>query len=882
MKPERWKRVDALLSAVLECKEEHRATFLAQQCEGDEELQRQVEALLRAHNAASGFLETPPLEAAEALVQNVPAGSTQPAGASQVGWQQAHSGRVLSHYRLGEPLAAGGMGVVYRATDLKLGRAVAIKLISHRLAADETAKARFLREARTASALDHPNIGVIHEIGEEDGELFIVMALYEGQTLKQRLEKGPLPLNDGIHVMRELALGLEAAHRAGIVHRDIKPANAMLTNTGSIKILDFGLAKLASSGAEQTLTQTGQAIGTLLYMSPEQLKGEAVDARSDLWSLGVLAYQLFSGVCPFKADSNAATAARILNEEPPPLTTVSGLPSWLAEIVSQLLRKNPSERLQTASEVLERLEHGRQRASSKPSTSRPEWLSQLKHRRLIVVATGAVLALGALGLYFYNHSSAPRTGRAVKSLIVLPFVNAGKSPDTEYLSDGIAESLIDNLSQIPELQVIARTTAFRYRGKDADFPRLWRELSVDAVLTGRVQQRGDTLVVQADLVNPRTGAQLWGEKYNRLLTDLQEVESGIAKAISDKLSPKLSPALRQRLTKRHTQNPEAYELYLKGRYEWNKRTEEDLKKSIQYFNQAIEKDPDFALAYAGLADVYNVSPAHLSLSPRDLIQQAKVAATKALELDDTLAEAYSALATLKTREGDWPGAERDFRKAIQLNSGFSTAHYFYAHFFLLPTGRFEEAIAEMQTALKLDPFSTIANLNLAETFYYARRYDETIAQLKKGQQIDPNPERAQFHLGYYYEQSGRIKEAIGVWETLPPSVFTYYEVEPYGFLVDPRKVALVKQAYAVSGAQGYWQKMLEFSKDRAKQINLPPWDMANLCAHSGDKDQAFEWLEKAYESRDEWVRFLKVEPAFDSLRADPRYADLLRRIGLSR
>jgi eukaryotic-like serine/threonine-protein kinase len=458
------------------------------------------------------------------------------------------SGRVLSHYRLEERLGSGGMGLLYRATDLALGRAVAVKLLARHLVSDESAKVRLIREARAASALDHPNIATIYDVGEHDGEIFIVMALYGGETLKQRIDRGPLPLSEALADLRQVALGLEAAHRSGIVHRDIKPANVFLTKDGTVKILDFGLAKLLSQSQSQ-VTQDGQAMGTVLYMSPEQLGGERVDARSDLWSLGVLAYEMLSGVAPFRADSNPAIATRILNDQPPSLVAIPGVPVGVADLVSQLLRKNPAERPPSATELLSQLSSPDR--STVASAVPPGRLRRAK----VAVAAAAILALVLGTLYLYLQRRGARSqGGTGKSLVVLPFVNASGNADMEFLSDGIAESLIDNLSQIPELRVIARNTAFAYKGKDVDLQKLGREISVDTVLTGRVQQRGDTVTVHADLVNLAYRRQLWGERFSRKLTDLPALEESVANAISEQLRPRLSADVRQRLTKHSTES----------------------------------------------------------------------------------------------------------------------------------------------------------------------------------------------------------------------------------------------------------------------------------------------------------------------------------------
>ncbi len=846
MTPEHWQQVKRLFDAALERDAVSRHSFLSQACGGDSELQKEVEKLLAAHEQAGSFMAVTGTQLSRVSEETI-------AASSEI---DLFAGRVLSHYRVEARLGSGGMGVVYRATDLKLGRAVAIKLLSRQFATSENAKARFLREARAASALDHPNIGAIYELGEQDGELFIAIALYEGETLKQRLEKGRLTIPDAVDVLRQVALGLEAAHRVAIVHRDIKPANILITTAGIIKILDFGLAKLVSDSQGQMMTQEGQTMGTLLYMSPEQLRGEPVDGRTDLWSLGVVAYEVLAGVSPFQTDSKAATAARILNDEPVSLASIPAVPDWLAQLVSQLLQKKPAERPQSASEVRQRLEH------------RPHPSLEIKRRRfaLLRVLGVAALIIGAAGLYVLQRRETRNQASAIKSLVVLPFVNDSANAEMEYLSDGIAESVIDNLSQIPELQVIARNTAFRYKGKDVDFQRLGRELSVGAVVTGRVQQRGNTLVVRADLVNLETGSEIWGEKYNRKLTDLLAVEAEIATAISEKLRPRLTARMQQRVAKRNT-NLEAYQLYLRGRYFWNKRTKEAVNQSLEYFQRATELDPDYALAYAGLADAYG-SLAHLQYArTEEVYPKAEAAALKALALDEELPEAHAALGYIKMTQWDWLTTEKECKRAIALSPSYALAHSWYG-VLLLRMARFEEAAAEFTQALQLDPASVAYIGNLGWTFCLSGQYDRGVALLKEDLRMAPDLPYAHLLLGGCYVRMKTYREAI---DELKRGIAMRS--------TDPRFWGQLAYAYARSSNKDGALTILSELKERDRIEDVAPV-IAGAYAGLDDRDRAFEWLEKAYRRRSSTLIPIKVDPALDSLRSDPRFADLVHRMGL--
>jgi len=906
MKPERWKEVEELYHAALERPAESRADFLSAACGDDEDLHREVESLLALQSKAENFIEKPALEVAAKAV-------AEDSDTSVIGKQ-------IGNYQILSLLGQGGMGEVYLAEDAKLGRKVALKFLPSYSAANRDRLRRFEQEARSASALNHPNILTIHEIGETDGRRFIATEFIDGETLRQRLTNGRLKLNEALNIAIQTADALCAAHEAGIVHRDIKPENIMLRRRdGIVKVLDFGLAKLSRQPAAVIdieaptkallKTEPGVVMGTVIYMSPEQARGLEVDQRTDIWSFGVVLYEMVAGCLPFEAATAGEGLAAILSEkEPPPLARFAReVPAELERIVEKALRKDREERYQASKEMLLDLKSLKRRLEFEadlersaapqtdaaavvnsggqmpmaaaqqsathsgdltraPTTSSAEYLvNEIKQRKRGLAVVLGVFVLSFAGLTYFYFARGSKT-TAIDSLAVLPFVNVSADPNTEYLSDGITESIISNLSQLPQLKVMARSTVFRFKGKEIDPQKIGRDLNVRAVLSGRLLQQGDSLVIRTELVNVADGTQLWGAEYNRKLSDVLEVQRDISRDISAKLRLRLTGEDEKRLTKHYTENTEAYQLYLKGRFYWNKRTIDAYKKAIEFFNQALEKDPNYALAYSGLADCYSLGD--YPLAPKEKYPLARQSALKAIELDDTLAEPHTALGRVK-QEYDWDrdGAEREFKRAIELSPNSSLVHFRYAGFLTL-LGKHDEAIAESKEAVALDPLSPLINWGLAYSYYWARRYDEAIEQDQKTLEIDASFVRSYQQLGASYERKGIYDKA-----------FEYYL--KWAALTDHAEEMMAqKEAYATTGVKGYYLKQLDQVIARTKQDPQSILEAAVLSAQLGQKEQAFEWLQKAMEERPFGLMFLKVEPAFDNMRSDPRFQDLLRRLDL--
>ena len=818
-------------------------------------------------------------------------------------------GTSLGPYEIKSPLGKGGMGEVYLAHDSRLGRAVALKVLPSDLASDPQRMRRFSQEAKTTSALNHPNLLTIYEIGQHESLQFIATEYVDGDTLRTRLAAGPLPYGEVLRIGSQVAEALAAAHEAGIVHRDIKPENIMLRRRDNIvKVLDFGLAKHTDQSMQRRLTDSGASsstmiqteanviVGTGKYMSPEQARGLPVDTRTDVWSLGVVLYEMLAGYPPFTGETGSDLIVAILDREPARLPDREPpIPPELQRIIRKALSKDREKRYHTIKDLAVDLESLRlelqlsaehQRLTSSASLSRqavvetaqttrstvtntaadPSATSSRSSIKWVLAGVGALILAIAVAGYLYSRRT---NGPTIDSIAVLPFVNVGVDPNTEYLSDGITESIIDSISQLPNLAVIARSSVFRYKGREIDPQAVAKELGVRAVLTGRITQRGDTLSISTELVDASNNHRIWGERYERQLSDILLVQSDIARDISENLRSKLTGEEQKRVVKRYTENAEAYQAYLKGRYHWNKRTAADLNKSIEYYNQAISIDPSYALAYSGLAESYLVLPDYTNIPSQEAHPKSKAAALKALQLDDTLAEAHAALGGVKIdSEWDFVGAENELKRAIELNPNYATGHHWYAQY-LSVMGRHEEALKEIRRAQELDPLSLIINAVFGDTYIKARRYDDAIVQLGKTVEMDQNFIRSYRYLANAYIEKGMYAEAIGATQTAA----TLSGEQPEQAA---KKAAELKAAYAASGAKGYWEKQLEY----AKSAKGSPYTIASIYARLGNKEEALEWLDRAFRERDPYVVYLKIDPQFDALRSDQRSLDLMRQIGL--
>ena len=886
--PSRWQEIDRIFAEALEREPSARAEYLDNACAADQSLREEVDSLL-AHDVPDTLVSGGAVhEATRLLDKNAAALPTKSIG----------------RYKIIRTLGTGGMGRIYLGLDGQLHRPVAIKLLSNYNATEEERMRRFRLEALAASALNHPNILTIYEIGEFEGTSFITTEFIDGMTLRARMKAGPIPLELALDIAIQTASALSAAHAAGIIHRDIKPENVMVRADGLAKVLDFGIAKFTQphgdekSGVVETVP--GRIIGTTAYMSPEQARGTSIDPRSDLWSLGVILYEMIASRAPFPGETPADVIAAVLEREPPPLK-VEG-PSVLQPIVFKALEKHPNDRYQTADELLADLKQAKRELESSfgvlssdssksaeadkvpaspaggatTSETRPtflsvpanhlEWIRYHKFAAILIL----IMLLTAIAA-FLGYRSRLASSQPIQSIAVMPFANEGGNIETEYLSDGISESLINSLSKLPGVRVIARSSTFQYKGKKTSAEEVAAALGVETILTGRVLQRGDNLLISVELVNARDRTQLWGEQYNRKAGDLLQIQAEISKEIADRLRLRLTPAEQQRLNERATVDARAYQLYLKGRYFWNKKTAEGHQKSIVYFNEAIDRDPNSALAYAGLADVYYSLPFDSDARPRDAFPKAKAAALRALEIDDKLAEAHTSLASVKFMyDWDFAGAEREFKLAISLNPNYSIVHQRYSRY-LSAVERHQEAVQEARLALELDPLSLIASANLGQTIFFARQYDQAIEQLRTLLEMDPNFWVAHLFSGKAYTQKGMHAQALD--ELKKAREFSGFKGG------SSSAISLMGYDYAVSGRRAESEQILRDLDELSKQKYVPPYHIAVVYAGLGDKNQAFDWLEKAYQDRNQFMNLLKAEPNFDSLRSDQRFQDLVRRVG---
>lgn len=772
---------------------------------------------------------------------------------------------ITGKYRIVEEIGRGGMGVVYKAEDIKLQRPVALKFLPHQWVSDSGARERFIQEARAASALDHPNICNIYEIGEaEDCQMYIAMAFYEGESLREKIKRGPLPAEEALGIVIQAATGMAKAHHKGIVHRDIKPANMLVTADGVVKIVDFGLAKLAG---QVKLTREGTTVGTVAYMSPEQAKGETVDQRTDIWSLGVVLYEMLSEVLPFKGDYEQTLIHSILNHEPERLAKLrKDLPTGLENIIFKALSKKPSDRYQSMDELLVDLQavaEGLKPVQAASMIFRGRVLGFKKVHAYPAIAGILILAIVAWLLIF------PKRGQAFDSIAVLPIENLTGDPGKEYFVDGATDELIGQLAQIGSLRVISRTSVMKYKGLKKPVPEIARELKVKAVVEGTVHRVGDRVRIRVELINALPEERnLWTETYDRAMTDVLVMYSEMARAIAGRMQVKLAPQEETRLAGARQVNPEAYEAYLQGQFHWYKLTRPDLDSALQYFESALAKDPNYAQAYVGIASVW-IGRQQQGFIPRsEAAPKAKAAAAKALELDGLLAEVHNTLAGIKTwTDWDWEGGEAEYRRAIKLNPNLPDPRAALSHLLNI-LKRPEEAMTQIQRALELDPLNALFRGHYAMDLMYARRYDDAIAVIHDTLKTSPNDLIALSTLRSAYHMKKMYPEALDAWKA------------SYAARGDQAAEEALARGFREGGYPKALQRAAETLAARSRTAYVPAWQIGTLYTRAGKKDEALEWLEKAYQAHDPNMPYISVDPIFDILRDDPRFKDLLRRMNL--
>ncbi len=884
-----WQKVKKIFDAALELAPNRRKLFLDKSCGDDDGLRREVEKLL-ASFADDSFMEQP---AAREVASVIIKAETK----------NLEAGKRFGHYEIIEQIGAGGMGEVYLAQDKKLDRKVAIKILNDQFSRHESNLNRFIQEAKAASSLNHPNILVIHEIGESEDAYYIVSEFVQGVTLREHFKELPMNLSEVLDVSIQIAGALCAAHAAHIVHRDIKPENIMVRADGYAKILDFGLAKLVEQKvigledetAKQNETAKGVILGTVNYMSPEQAKGERVDARTDIFSFGVLLYEIIAGRTPFAGNTMSETFANLINKEPQPLSRfAANVPDELERIVSKTLRKNKDKRYQTTKDLLTDLKSLREnlafdeRLEKSPSPSgenatavlqattgdvnrwtdktNVNFTGQIKqHKSFAALALVGLLVVAiGLGYYFLLAKKSSSSADDKKSLAVLPFVNAGQDPNAEYLSDGITESVINNLSQFSGLKVMSRNSAFRFRDNQTDTKTIASQLGVENIVTGDIKQVGDRLVINVRLIDASDDSQIWGNQYVKTSVDVIAAQNEIARDISRKLGARFSGADEQKLARKYTENPEAYQAYLRGLYHSEKSAPQDKRKALEYFQQAVMLDPNFAAAHAYLSARYaNLAGAN-DFPRRETMLKAKEAALKAVALDDQLSTAHEALGfILLNSDYDFVAAEREFKRALELDPNDASGRETYGGL-LYSLGRNEEAIAEMRQAAELNPLSPSVSSSLGYSLLYARRYAEAIAQFKKALELD----------AYYIASHNGLAIAYQMQRKYAESVEERAQVTE--LTVGKEGAAFIRENFANGG----WQGCLRAMTENSQAHQAPPYTKATMYAELGEKDKAFAILNNLYEDRSTQLLRLKVDPRLDSLRDDARFADLLRRMNL--
>jgi eukaryotic-like serine/threonine-protein kinase len=855
MTPQRQKQIEETVIHALELTGLARAAYLDSACgSSDSDLRREVESLLAQENLAPTFLEIPAFEAA--------------ARALAAGDSATLSGRFVGPYRVDALLGAGGMGEVYRGWDTRLRRAVALKFLAREFLGDAAAVDRFAREARAASALGHPNICTVYDIGESDSRPFIAMEYLEGHNLRAKLAGAGLPPREALAYALQIAHGLAAAHQKGIVHRDLKPENLWVTPQGHIKILDFGLAKVLEPPANPEAgaplsSEPGRVMGTVGYMSPEQVRGQPLDRRTDIFSFGAILHEMITGARAFHGDSTIDTLIAILNTEPPELADPT-----LNPIVRRCLKKDPAKRFPSATDLVTSLEAALLQLPTRPA-ARPRPLS----RRRALQAGGAVAAAGALiSLWKFTPArwrnwlpgSAPRLTR----LAVLPLANLSGDAEQEYFADGMTDLLITDLGQIASLRVIARPSVMQFKGAKTPLKEIARQLGVEALIVGSVQSSGNRVRITAQLVDPSTNQQIWTSAYDREVTDVLALQGDVARAIASEIKARVTDDEAGRLASKHKVVPAALDAYLLGKFYWDQFTEDGILKALDYFEQVTQLDPSWAVGYWGLTECW---VAFLSIDSRpwaETMPKIREAARKALALDYNLAESHHAMAAVYFQEWDWKAAESEYRKTIALNPGLAIAHGGYSDM-VRHLGRVEDGIAEAKLALEADPLALQTNRMLGEVYITARRYDLAIAQFQKGLDLHPNNPALLYEIAwawFYRGDSAKAREAM----------LQSHSAEG----LDPKLSPDLAYMDAVTGKPDEARKTLSQLLKLSKKYAISPGMIALIYIALDDREQAIAWLEKAYARHSSMMMWLKVDQRFDKIRPDPRFQDLMRRVHL--
>ena len=867
MRPERWQVIEELYHSASEVPDEERHSFLQKTCDGDQSLANEVETLLRRGSTPQSVLDRP----AVALLAKAMAVDEFESGTPLL------DGRTISHYRILEPIGRGGMGVVYKAEDLKLRRHVALKLLPQFLATDPQALQRFEREAQAASALNHPHICTVYEIGEAEGLHFIAIELLEGETLKQRITRGPREISDILETGIQICKALESAHATGIIHRDVKPSNIILARNGTAKLLDFGVAVrarpellrktenllcLQSTNVELRLTSPGAAIGTVAYMSPEQARGEDVDVRSDIFSMGTVLYEMTTGKCAFTGKDAAEVLDAIQHKPPTPITKLDrDVPSELVRITTKATEKDRSQRYRSAGDMRTDLEALRRSLETKTIRRKTALLLAL------VVALFAVVAYGSLRVprvrEWVAGGSSSNVGREIKSIAVLPLENLSGDPSQDYFADGMTDALISNLTKVSSIRVISRTSAMRYKGTHKPLSEIARELNVDAVVEGSVGRSENRVRVSAELVDARNDRNLWAQNYDRDLRDILQLQNELAATVALEITGRLSPAEEARLmAKAKRVNPQAYEAYLKGEYFLDKWTDDGFEKAKAYFQQAIDLEPTYAQGHTGLAEYYGIVAFTGTVPPRKAWLKAEELVTKGLAMDSSSSRAHALLGMIKLQfRCERPAAEKELNRALELNPGDINALDYHSYY-LLEIGRTDEAIAEKRRVLEHDPLRVITNAELGLYLLTAGRNDEAIVQLQKAVELDPNYAAAHMRIGMAYENKLQYEQAVAKYQ------------KAISLDKSPARFARLGGLYARWGKKKQALETIQELREMSKQQYVSPTAIALIYARLGQNRAAIGWLQKAKPDDDPKI----TEPGFDSLRSDPQFKALETRL----